>query len=136
VDDVNFQVRRGEIFGYLGANGAGKSTTIRMLCGLLAPTGGRATVAGADIAREPQRVKERIGYMSQKFSLYMDLSVVENLNFFASAYGLSGAERRARIGDALVRPTWRARATWSPATWPAACDSGWRWPRRCCTAPR
>lgn len=103
VDDVNFQVRRGEIFGYLGANGAGKSTTIRMLCGLLAPTGGRATVAGADIAREPQRVKERIGYMSQKFSLYMDLSVVENLNFFASAYGLAGAERRARIEDALVQ---------------------------------
>jgi ABC-2 type transport system ATP-binding protein len=103
VDDVNFQVRRGEIFGYLGANGAGKSTTIRMLCGLLAPTGGRATVAGADIAREPQRVKERIGYMSQKFSLYMDLSVVENLNFFASAYGLAGAERRARIGDALAQ---------------------------------
>ena len=102
VDDVSFQVNRGEIFGYLGANGAGKSTTIRMLCGLLAPTSGRATVSGADIAREPRRVKENIGYMSQKFSLYMDLSVEENLSFFASAYGIAGAERRARITEALV----------------------------------
>ena len=73
VDDVSFEVERGEIFGYLGANGAGKSTTIRMLCGLLAPTSGRGVVAGRDVAREPEAVKSRIGYMSQRFSLYLDL---------------------------------------------------------------
>lgn len=101
VNDVSFHVERGEIFGYLGANGAGKSTTIRMLCGLLAPTAGTAIVAGADIAREPQLVKRRIGYMSQKFSLYVDLTVEENLGFFAGAYGLSGRRRRARIDAAL-----------------------------------
>jgi len=102
VDGVDFDVARGEIFGYLGANGAGKSTTIRMLCGLLAPSEGHATVAGADIARSPERVKRAIGYMSQRFSLYLDLSVEENLRFFAGAYGLSGARREARVGAALA----------------------------------
>ncbi len=99
---MSFEVQRGEIFGYLGANGAGKSTTIRMLCGLLSPTSGRATVAGADIERESAQVKRNLGYMSQKFSLYQDLTVSENLRFFASAYGLSGKERDARIEDALA----------------------------------
>jgi ABC-2 type transport system ATP-binding protein len=89
VDRISFEVRRGEIFGFLGANGAGKSTTIRMLCGLLAPTSGRATVAGFDIDRDPEKVKERIGYMSQKFSLYEDLTVEENIAFYGGAYGLS-----------------------------------------------
>ena len=101
VDRVSFQVERGEIFGYLGANGAGKSTTIRMLTGLLAPSSGRATVAGADIGSEPDRVKRAIGYMSQRFSLYLDLSVEQNLRFFAGAYGLSGARRDKRVQAAL-----------------------------------
>ncbi len=101
VDKVSFAVERGEIFGYLGANGAGKSTTIRMLCGLLAPTEGRATVAGSDVAADPMAVKRSIGYMSQKFSLYLDLTVEENLGFFAGAYGLEGRHRRERIDRAL-----------------------------------
>ena len=89
VDAVSFEVERGAIFGFLGANGAGKSTTIRMLCGLLDPTSGTATIGGFDIGREPERVKQVIGYMSQKFSLYEDLTVVENIRFFGGAYGLS-----------------------------------------------
>ena len=101
VDQVSFQVHSGEIFGYLGANGAGKTTTIRMLCGLLPLSSGRAEVAGVDLARHPHRVKRRIGYMSQKFSLYMDLTVEENLRFFAGAYGISRKTRRARVEAAL-----------------------------------
>jgi len=101
VDRVGFDVTPGEIFGYLGANGAGKSTTIRMLCGLLPPSGGEATVAGADIRLDPAAVKRNIGYMSQKFSLYLDLTVEENLGFFAGAYGLRGQRRRASIERAL-----------------------------------
>jgi ABC-2 type transport system ATP-binding protein len=100
VNDVSFHVERGEIFGYLGANGAGKSTTIRMLCGLLAPTGGEALVAGHSI-RTPERVKSSIGYMSQKFSLYMDLAVEHNLAFFGGAYGLSGKALSRRIDEIL-----------------------------------
>lgn len=88
VDDVSFEVKRGEIFGFLGANGAGKSTTIRMLCGLLEPTSGTARVAGYDINTETEQVKKRIGYMSQRFSLYEDLTVEENIRFFGGVYGL------------------------------------------------
>lgn len=101
VRDVTFEVPPGEIFGYLGANGAGKSTTIRILCGLLRPTSGRAEVAGFDVAKDPESVKKRIGYMSQKFSLYTDLTVEENLDFFGGAYGLAGRRLRERI-DAVV----------------------------------
>ncbi len=101
VDDVSFDVEEGEIFGYLGANGAGKSTTIRMLIGLLAPSSGSATVAGADVGRDPEAVKSSIGYMSQKFSLYLDLPVLENLYFFGGAYGLSGKELKSRAEQAL-----------------------------------
>lgn len=101
VDEVSFEVPPGEIFGYLGANGAGKTTTIRMLCGLLALSGGHAVVAGVDLLRHPERVKRRIGYMSQKFSLYLDLTVEENLRFFSGAYGLSGKRRRTRVDKAL-----------------------------------
>ncbi len=101
VDQVSFEVGRGEIFGYLGANGAGKSTTIRMLCGLLAPTAGTAQVAGFDVAERPRDVKQHIGYMSQRFSLYLDLTVAENLTFFAGAYGLGGDAARERVQAAL-----------------------------------
>jgi len=96
VRDVSFEVRAGEIFGYLGANGAGKSTTIRMLCGLLAATAGEAEVAGVDVLRHPADARRAIGYMSQRFSLYLDLTVHENLAFFGGAYGLFGAAFRAR----------------------------------------
>ncbi len=102
VDDVSFQVQRGAIFGFLGANGAGKSTTIRMLCGLLAPTSGTALVGGYDVATEPEQVKQVIGYMSQRFSLYDDLTVLENLRFFGGAYGLSNSRLRERIRWALA----------------------------------
>jgi len=96
VDRASFAVRPGEIFGFLGPNGAGKTTTIRMLTGLLPPTEGRAEVAGLDVAREPQQVKRRIGYMSQLFSLYPDLTVEENIEFFAGLYQVTGARWRQR----------------------------------------
>ena len=102
VDALSFDVRRGEIFGFLGSNGAGKSTTIRMLCGLLKPTSGTATVGGIDVARNPEGVKQRIGYMSQRFSLYELLTVDQNIAFFGGVYGLSGerlAERRRFVLD-------------------------------------
>jgi ABC-2 type transport system ATP-binding protein len=103
VRDVSLEVRRGEIFGILGPNGAGKSTTIRMLCGILDPTGGRGTVVGFDIARESERIKERIGYMTQRFSLYEDLTVIENLEFYAGIYGVPLGKRRARVDAVLER---------------------------------
>lgn len=96
VDRVSFTVARGEIFGFLGPNGAGKSTTIRMLCGLLASTSGSARVGGFDINREPEQVRSRIGYMSQRFSLYRDLTVGENIAFFGGVQGLEGGRLRAR----------------------------------------
>ena len=89
VDNISFNVKKGEIFGFLGANGAGKTTTIRMLCGVLAPTSGDAFVGGFSVVKEPEKVKQSIGYMSQKFSLYNDLTVEENMNFFGGVYGLS-----------------------------------------------
>ena len=96
VDDLSFAVPRGEIFGLLGPNGAGKTTAIRMLTGLLLPTAGGGTVAGFDLARDPEEIKRNIGYMSQLFSLYGDLTVDENITFFAGLYGISGARREER----------------------------------------
>jgi ABC-2 type transport system ATP-binding protein len=96
VDGVSFSVRRGAIFGFLGPNGAGKTTTIRMLLGLLRPTAGTATVLGFDIVRQTAEIKKRIGYMSQRFSLYDDLTVDENLNFYGRTYGVRSKELRAR----------------------------------------
>lgn len=101
VDRVNFSVGRGEVLGFLGPNGAGKSTIIRILCGLLRPTAGRALVAGVDVARDPERVRERIGYMSQKFSLYRDLSVEENLKFFGGIYRVPRHELSERMRFAI-----------------------------------
>jgi ABC-2 type transport system ATP-binding protein len=101
VRDVSFSVRRGEVFGLLGANGAGKSTTFRMLCGLLPASSGELTVAGHDLRRAAAKARSRLGYMAQRFSLYVDLTVSQNLSFFASAYGLGGVRRKQRIDWAL-----------------------------------
>jgi ABC-2 type transport system ATP-binding protein len=124
VDEVSFEIATGEVFGFLGPNGAGKSTTIRMLCGLLMPTAGAATVAGFDVATQSDQVRANIGYMSQQFSLYLDLRVSDNLEFYGGIYGLSGAlfrERRdwaaeiaglAEVGNApaaALSGAWRQR---------------------------
>ncbi|UKL12911.1 ATP-binding cassette domain-containing protein [Dissulfurimicrobium hydrothermale] len=101
VKNVSFSVKKGEIFGLLGANGAGKSTTFRMLCGLLPPSDGHLEVAGEDLRRAPARARAKIGYMAQKFSLYVNLTVAQNLNFFAGVYGLNGARKKERISWAL-----------------------------------
>jgi ABC-2 type transport system ATP-binding protein len=103
VADVSLDVHKGEVFGVLGPNGAGKSTTIRMLCGILTPSSGRGTVVGFDIEREAEQIKRHIGYMTQRFSLYDDLSVFENLWFFAGIYGLGGKRRKARVADVIER---------------------------------
>jgi len=103
VDHVSFDIRRGEVWGFLGPNGAGKSTTIRMLCGILDPTEGTAEVLGFNVRRQPEEIKTRIGYMSQRFSLYPDLTVRENLEFYAGVYGLSGPAFRTQVDKWLDR---------------------------------
>jgi ABC-2 type transport system ATP-binding protein len=103
VDHITFDVRAGEVFGFLGANGAGKTTAIRMLTGLLAPSDGQATVAGHDVRRESEAIKRDIGYMSQRFSLYDDLTVRENIQLYGGIYDLSGAEIRDRTARMLRR---------------------------------
>jgi len=101
VDAISFEVKRGEIFGFLGANGAGKTTAIRMLIGLSKPTSGQGMVAGYDIARKPEQIKKRIGYMSQKFSLYNDLSVTENIRFYGGIYGLDKEQIKVKTKQIL-----------------------------------
>jgi len=101
VNNISFEVNRGEVFGFLGANGAGKTTAIKMLCGLIHPTSGKAQVAGFDVFLQPESIKKSIGYMSQKFSLYNDLSVWENIKLYGGIYGLSKAEIKSR-GDQLI----------------------------------
>ncbi|MCD4681384.1 MAG: ABC transporter ATP-binding protein [Bacteroidales bacterium] len=102
-DSLTFEVRKGEIFGFLGANGAGKTTTIRILCGLSSPTSGKISVAGFDVYKETEKIKKHIGYMSQKFSLYEDLTVKENIEFYAGIYGLSRNEIRQRSGKLIKK---------------------------------
>jgi len=102
-DDLNFDVKKGEIFGFLGANGAGKTTAIKILCGLSAPTAGTAMVAGVDVGKYPDKVKEQIGYMSQRFSLYNDMTVKENFRFYGGIYGLSTKEIKERTAYFLKK---------------------------------
>ncbi len=101
VNRINFEVKEGEIYGFLGPNGAGKSTTIRMLCGIIPPTSGSGRVGGFDIIKEQRKIKEHIGYMSQKFSLYNDLTVGENIDFYSGIYKIPQAEKKARFDDTL-----------------------------------
>jgi len=109
VDHVSFETRPGEVFGFLGPNGSGKSTTIRILCGLLHPTSGSASVAGLDVVRDSEQIRRNIGYMSQKFSLYNDLTVLENLHFYGGLYDVVGAELDERIQWALTMAGLRGR---------------------------
>ena len=102
INDISFTIPQGEIFGLLGPNGAGKTTTIRILCGILLPSSGSASVLGFDVTRDPEKIKAQIGYMSQKFSLYNDLTPVENITFYASIYGVPPRERPARVQE-LIR---------------------------------
>ena len=102
VDEVSFEIPYGAIFGFLGANGAGKSTTIRMLCGILGPTSGNGQVGGFDVQTQPEQIKTVIGYVSQRFSLYSDLNVVENLSFYGQIYGIEGAVLSDRIKEVLA----------------------------------
>lgn len=114
VDRVNLQVFQGEIFGFLGANGAGKTTLIRMLCGLLNPTAGKATVAGLDVYHQSEEIKKRIGYMSQRFSLYEDLTIEENIEFYGGIYGLTPtaiAEKKSEIFTRLKLEKWSRSLT-------------------------
>jgi ABC-2 type transport system ATP-binding protein len=122
VDDLSFEVRRGEVFGFLGSNGAGKSTTIRMLCGLLKPTRGAATVDGIDVTRDPEQVKTRIGYMSQRFSLYELLTVDQNIAFWGGIYGLTGAALASRRDFVIDMAGLRGRE----ATLARELSGGWR----------
>jgi ABC-2 type transport system ATP-binding protein len=122
VNDISFDVRAGEIFGFLGSNGAGKSTTIRMLCGLLRPTSGTAIVGGIDVTKDPEGVKRRIGYMSQRFSLYEKLTVDQNITFFAGIYGLSKERFVARRAFVLDMAGLRGRED----TLTGALSAGWR----------
>jgi ABC-2 type transport system ATP-binding protein len=122
VDAISFDVKAGEVFGFLGANGAGKTTAIRMLIGLLTPTSGRASVAGFDVLTRAEDVRRRIGYMSQRFSLYQDLTVRENITLYGGIYGLSDAEIRGR-GEALIEELELGHASLERV---AALPLGWK----------
>ena len=122
VEGLDLTIARGEVFGLLGANGSGKTTTIRMLTGLLTPTAGTAVVVGYDIARDQEEIRQAIGYMSQKFGLYDDLTVVENLRFYSTIYGLRGAAREARMTELLADLNLTPRA----AQFAGTLSGGWK----------
>ena len=122
VDSLDLTIPRKEVFGLLGPNGSGKTTAIRMLCGLIEPTAGTASVAGFDVTREPEHVKQNIGYMSQKYGLYDDLTVYENLRFYATVYGLHGDERTRRLEQMLDDLHLRQRAQQRAGT----LSGGWK----------
>ena len=122
VDHISLDTRKGEIFGFLGPNGAGKSTTIRMLCGLLTPTSGTAIVAGFDVEKQPEKVRQNIGYMSQKFSLYNDLKVIENLRLFAGLYSVPASLLKERIEWALEMANLKGQESLITGTLPG----GWK----------
>jgi ABC-2 type transport system ATP-binding protein len=134
VEGLDLDVPRGQVFGLLGPNGSGKTTTIRMLCGLLEPTSGGATVAGIDVVKHPDEVRRRIGYMSQKFGLYEDLTVEENLRFYSGLYGLAGAEGSERRAEVLEQYGLAGRAQQLAGT----LSGGWkqRLALACATAHR
>jgi ABC-2 type transport system ATP-binding protein len=122
VDGISLSVQKGEVFGFLGPNGAGKSTTIRMLCGLLRPSAGHAIVAGFDVAQKPEQVRQNIGYMSQKFSLYNDLKVIENIRLFAGLYSVLGSQLQQRIDWTLRMSNLEGRENLITGTLPG----GWK----------
>ncbi len=122
VDGLDLEVPRGQIFGLLGPNGSGKTTTIRLLTGLIPPTAGSAQVVGVDVVRQPEQVRQRIGYMSQRFGLYPDLTVVENLEFYAGVYGMAGAERRRRVEQQIDAYVLRERTRQLAGT----LSGGWK----------
>ena len=122
VDSLDLEIHRGEVFGLLGPNGSGKTTTIRMLCGLLDPTAGQALVVGIDVGKDPEGVRQRIGYMSQRYGLYDDLTVAENMRFYGSMYGLRGDRREARVEALLDDLGLRPRARQMAGT----LSGGWK----------
>jgi ABC-2 type transport system ATP-binding protein len=134
VEGLDLTVRRGEVFGLLGPNGSGKTTTIRMLCGLMEPSAGEGSVVGLDIRTESDAIRQRIGYMSQKFGLYDDLTVNENVRFYAAIYGLRGAARAARVGELMRELDLEPRAAQLAGT----LSGGWkqRLALACATAHR
>ena len=134
VESLDLEIRRGEVFGLLGPNGSGKTTTIRMLTGLMQPTAGEATVVGFDVRRDSEAIRRNIGYMSQKFGLYDDLTIVENIRFYAGVYGLFGAEREARMIELMEELGLRERAQQLAGT----LSGGWkqRLALACATAHR